>query len=123
MLGFALWMVINEKSLLAQKSTNEVSIRGLVHPISIGKGSSAHLIKGTSSLPKAVWRWLCFGHRCCLLPLQIWNTFFSGRYLILLMGIFSMYTGFIYNDCFSKSFNFFGSSWHIIPMFKNNTWK
>nr|XP_056701765.1 V-type proton ATPase 116 kDa subunit a 4 [Euleptes europaea] len=74
MLGFALWMILNEESLLSQNNDSE-----------------------------------------------IWKTFFGGRYLILLMSIFSIYTGFIYNDCFSKSFNIFGSSWHVTPMF-NSTW-
>ncbi|CAI9534139.1 unnamed protein product [Staurois parvus] len=75
MFGFASWMILKEKQLLASKVDNE-----------------------------------------------IWNTFFGGRYLIFLMSIFSIYTGFIYNDCFSKSLNIFGSAWSVRPMFTKGNW-
>ncbi|OAG37853.1 hypothetical protein AYO21_07959 [Fonsecaea monophora] len=38
---------------------------------------------------------------------------FYGRYIMLMMGIFSMYTGLIYNDVFSKGFTPFASAWEF----------
>ncbi|XP_024079239.1 V-type proton ATPase 116 kDa subunit a-like, partial [Terrapene carolina triunguis] len=53
---------------------------------------------------------------------EIWQTFFEGRYLILLMGAFSVYTGFIYNECFSKATAIFPSAWSVATMVNHSNW-
>ena len=44
---------------------------------------------------------------------EIYEIFFGGRYSVMLMALFSVYTGFMYNDVFSKQMNIFGSSWRV----------
>lgn len=41
---------------------------------------------------------------------------YGGRYIIFFMGLFSIYTGLLYNECFSRSFNLFGSAWNVSAM-------
>jgi V-type H+-transporting ATPase subunit a len=42
---------------------------------------------------------------------DIFSMMFSGRYLLLLMGMFAVYCGSIYNDMASIPVNLFGSAW------------
>ncbi|KAF7310053.1 V-type proton ATPase subunit a [Mycena indigotica] len=51
---------------------------------------------------------------------EIIGQFFTGRYIILLMGVFSMYTGLMYNDIFSKSLHIWHSGW-TFPEASNGT--
>jgi len=42
---------------------------------------------------------------------ELFSMAFFGRYIVLMMGLYSMYTGLIYCDAFSKDIDLFPSQW------------
>lgn len=65
------------------------------------------------------------GHGMMLLMVGLWTCWnadslrynapsvYMARYMVVMMGFFSVYAGLMYNDFFSMGFNFFGSRWNM----------
>ena len=52
---------------------------------------------------------------------ELFSMAFFGRYIMLMMGVFSMYTGLIYNDAFSRAIPIFKSQWEFPSNFTEGT--
>jgi V-type H+-transporting ATPase subunit a len=68
---------------------------------------------GHGAIMTAFAAWMCIKERALARYArdEMFGMIYHGRYIILLMGIFSMYAGFLYNDIFSRSMHIWHSGW------------
>ncbi|KAJ1557664.1 H(+)-transporting V0 sector ATPase subunit a, partial [Nowakowskiella sp. JEL0078] len=57
--------------------------------------------------------WMCLSERSLGRKKwgEMWDMIFGGRYILLLMGVFSVFTGLMYNDIFSRPLGLFKSGY------------
>ena len=58
--------------------------------------------------------------RNSLKDVPLWKPLLEARYMILMMGFFSIYNGLIYNDFAGINLNFFGSCYDLIKLNKKS---
>ncbi|XP_022184983.2 V-type proton ATPase 116 kDa subunit a1 [Nilaparvata lugens] len=46
---------------------------------------------------------------------EVYRMFYNGRYITLLMGMFSIFSGLMYNECFGRATSLFASGWQVAP--------
>ncbi|ELT99652.1 hypothetical protein CAPTEDRAFT_163357 [Capitella teleta] len=104
--------VIDAYGVASYKEVNPAPFSIITFPFlfSVMFGDSGH---GVIMLIFALWMVLRERQiREAAMKNEMFSIIYGGRYLILLMAGFSIYSGLLYNDCFSKSFNIFGSKWN-----------
>ncbi|RKP26287.1 V-type ATPase, V0 complex, 116kDa subunit family [Syncephalis pseudoplumigaleata] len=78
---------------------------------------------GHGAIMAAFAAWICVRERklAHLANDELFGMVYHGRYIVLLMGLFSMYTGFIYNDIFSRPMHVWHSGWEWRNVKANQT--
>ena len=103
---FAIWLITYEDNFMLRKSKNEVGrcflflTRAFLVPYFRTHNNCFVIVRVIV---------IVIVHSS--MNAQMWEMIFGGRYIILLMGLFSVYCGTLYNEFFSKAVALFPSTW------------